>query len=483
MCVNQRYIVNPYTRRSLYVKCGKCPACLQEKAIHRVRRIKNTQSDDLECCLVSLTYSRSCAPYIDRSEAYNFSRGRLPYLNVYRDSEHRRVRIGSGYDFEYRSRPGRVVLDTIPYECQVDFDNTKDLKYENGKIGVCYYPDLQKFMARLRLNLKRIYNYDKTFKAFCCSEYGSKSHRPHMHLLFFYSKGDFEILRSAVVKSWPFSDLSSFPRSVEKCYRGASYVASYVNLGSRFPAFLKAYFKPKHSYSKGFGLGNRHFSLRSILQAFNRGSLSYGVIRSSGTSTTVARLPIPKYVIHRYFPKFKGYSRIAPTALLDNMRRFGNGEIEQLNKSVAPLYYSDDEVHKIAVRLHNAMSRCWSECPDLLSQSFDEYYQLHVNIWNLYNSNLLRFQMEDDSLFLYEKYDNLDTVLAGIDDRFLSEKFRSDKRFYPPGFTRFMLSDNRDPNKFPHNVAKTRLLRMDYYDNIKHRTVTNSVLSSTFDEW
>ena len=101
MCVNQRLITNPYTKRQLYVNCGKCPACLQEKAIHRVRRIKNTETDALDCMMVSLTYTRGTAPYIDRSEAYNFAHARLPYLNVYRDSSFRRVRVDKGYDFEY----------------------------------------------------------------------------------------------------------------------------------------------------------------------------------------------------------------------------------------------------------------------------------------------------------------------------------------------------------------------------------------------
>ena len=40
MCVNQYLTHNIYTGRDLYVKCGKCPACLQEKAAHRLSRIK-----------------------------------------------------------------------------------------------------------------------------------------------------------------------------------------------------------------------------------------------------------------------------------------------------------------------------------------------------------------------------------------------------------------------------------------------------------
>lgn len=473
MCVNQRYIVNPYTKRSLYVKCGKCPACLQEKAIHRVRRIKNTETDALECMMVSLTYARGCAPYIDRSEAYNFAHGRLPYLNVYRDNSFRRVRIGSSYDFEYRPKIGRVVLQQVPFRFQVGFDKTKDLKYEKGKIGVNYYPDVQHFIARMRLNLKRLFKYDGSFKTFCCSEYGSSSHRPHLHLLIFYPKGDFEVLRSAVIKSWPFSNLSNFPRAIEKCFRGASYVASYVNCGSKFPDFLKTYFKPKHSYSKGFGLGNRNFSLRSVLQAFERGSLSYGVLKTNGKTSSFATLPIPKYVIHRYFPLFKGYTRISPPTLFDNMRRLAKGEFDEFNKSIAPLFLSDEECRKSCVRLNNAFARCLAECPDLAPSTFDEYYNLHILVWNMYNSNLLRFQMESDDLFIYEKYDNIEQVHALVDDGRLP---------LPLGFARSMLF-NHDPNKYPHNVEKSIRLNSQFYDNVKHRTVSNAVFSQMSEEW
>ena len=32
MCTNQREITNKYTGHKFYVKCGYCPACLQEDA-------------------------------------------------------------------------------------------------------------------------------------------------------------------------------------------------------------------------------------------------------------------------------------------------------------------------------------------------------------------------------------------------------------------------------------------------------------------
>ena len=53
MCVNQRLDNQSLILSDNYMfNCGKCPACLAEKAIHRVRRIKNTETDALDCMMV-----------------------------------------------------------------------------------------------------------------------------------------------------------------------------------------------------------------------------------------------------------------------------------------------------------------------------------------------------------------------------------------------------------------------------------------------
>ena len=39
MCLNKKYI-NIHNGRELLVNCGHCEACLQEKALNRVNRIK-----------------------------------------------------------------------------------------------------------------------------------------------------------------------------------------------------------------------------------------------------------------------------------------------------------------------------------------------------------------------------------------------------------------------------------------------------------
>ena len=475
MCTHQRLITNIYTHKEFYVKCGKCPACLQEKAAHRVSRIKNTKNDALEVMMVSLTYARGTAPYIDRQEAYDFAHGKIDVLNVYRDSIFRRVRVTSDYQIAYKRTNIKNVLTQIPYLSESTFENCRDLKHEHNKIGVSYYPDLQRFVARLRLNLKRIYSYEKPFKTYSCSEYGAKSKRPHFHMLIFYSKGDFETLRSAIIKSWPFSDLQMWPRAIERCFRGSSYVASYVNSGSSFPSFLKKYFKPKHSYSKGFGMGFSLFGLSSILSMYDRGTLKYGVQRDKFGIPTVVDVPVPAYVVHRYFPKFKGYSRISPTSLSEVMRGVYNFDYVKtkliLDKNC--LYYSPEEFNKFNVMLNNAYQRFKENAPLRYKDiPFVRYADLHQKIWRLHASTVLRLHLENPDIPLNEKYDNLDWI-----------KYKRDNGLpVPHGFEDIDLSVT-SPNDFISTRTNTYRFEKSFHENIKHRSVTNAVLSNQFEEW
>lgn len=478
MCTHQRIITNIYTHKEYYVKCGKCPACLQEKAAHRVRRIKDTQTPGYETMMVGLTYSRHTAPYIDRDEAYLFAHGKLDDLKVYRDCHFRKVRLSSDYKIGYKRIDQKVVLTSVPYQSYSAFNDTKDLAHEFNKIGVCYYPDLQRFIARLRLNLKRHYNYDKPFKTYSCSEYGSKSHRPHFHILFFYSKGDFEVLRNAIIESWPFSDLSLWPRAIEKSYRGASYVASYVNSGSDFPSFIKKYFKPKHSYSKGFGMGNPNFSLPKVLSMYKRGSLSYSVLRNKSGLPSICDVPVPAYVIHRYFPKFKAYSRISPTALHSVMRGIADFDYEQtdavLNRHGQGLYhYSKEEFNKFSVMLNNAFQRFKLSCgSDFDYMDFDNYCDLHCKMWSLHASTVLKLHLINRDIPDNEKYDNLDFIVE-----------RKKRGLFVPEFFEKMIIKETDPNKFSSVVAVTRRFNDSFKDNIKHRKVNNTIMSKQNEEW
>ena len=86
MCLRKRYIKNVYGKMIL-VKCGCCPACLQEKAIARTNRIKNTYNADLYIPLfVTLTYKNEFLPYIKLDELTDCNNFYNTSINVYRDN-------------------------------------------------------------------------------------------------------------------------------------------------------------------------------------------------------------------------------------------------------------------------------------------------------------------------------------------------------------------------------------------------------------
>lgn len=468
----------------MYVKCGHCKACLQEKAAKRVKRIEDTYHPDLDCYMVTLTYSRGTAPYILRSDAEKLSTGSVSSVDIYRDCKKRRVRtIQNGIDhiYRYRTKYDTVVLGSLDYIETPGIDlstfNLKDLKGEPNKIGVCFYKDYQDFIARLRLNLKRIYGYEDKLLLYACSEYGTQSYRPHFHLLVFIKKSGSSFLRDAVITSWPFSNIGRFKRSFERCFKGASYVASYINQSSNFPLFLKIYQKQKHSYSKGFGLANKEYSLDKILQKIRNGYLAYSVAKQVGGYIRVYDVPLPSRVINRYFPKFKTSTRCAPCSLRSYLKRIIKGEFDEVifnndnplfpvvqkSISVDTLYLNNDECKTIHVRLLNAFNRFKEDSPLGFDISLDNYIDSYISAWNVYNSTLLRISMLNPDVPFYEKYDNWDYV------KFMHER----DGFMVVGVDSYDMEV--DPNKYSSVVNNTYLWTCDYNSNIKHKNVANAV--------
>lgn len=72
---------------------------------------------------------------------------------------------------------------------------------------------VQLFMKRLRINLNRYLNYDVNLRFFLCGEYGSRTKRPHYHLLL-----------------WNFPALDSKKRTLSIIEKSWSYVISKRNL-------------------------------------------------------------------------------------------------------------------------------------------------------------------------------------------------------------------------------------------------------------
>lgn len=492
MCINVRYIYNRYIKKDVLVNCGKCEACLQSKADARAARIRNTCcGKELITLFVTLTYSNDYVPYIDVRGMMFGENFNVP---IYRHKTGRFVRFDSGYNIRFSSCTNYLPLD---YIARLKLDKSSFsgrnpnrilplVGRPSHEVGVCYYPDIQKFFKRLRINLQRIYNInDEKFRYFSCSEYGSTTNRPHFHLLLTIPSNFESAYRYCILKSWPYASKDRTLAGIEIARDASGYVASYVNGHRHLPDILKVFeIRSKHSYSKDYGINNPVFSIDSVLSRADRQDMSYYCKRTVKGVQSISHLPLPKYVISRYFPLFKGYSRLS----VDSLRRilFRPEEIQGgTSYSNAIRHTSEflDVNYSENTYIDMYGKKIWSDTHriiTMLNNSFDKYHKLtgknrydyvidYHRVWNAYHSTLLRMSFMDvlSSEDYYQHYDNI-TSGEHIDSL---DIMCSDLNLSLDSFC-------RDPNVNVRRKSSTILLSHRYRFKEKQKKVTSHILSS-----
>lgn len=464
MCINTSLVKNPYTSRFLRVNCGHCPACEQAKAAQRASRIRNNNDGKRIALFFTLTYTNDYVPYVTRQDLED-----LPYtrtLPIRRDTTCRYVRSGHSYRQVCRrqSTPG-AIIDNIDFidddDLPVyDVSNMRHLRYERDKFSICYYPDGQKFIKRLRDFLSRSNDSKVDFSYFLCSEYGGRSHRAHLHGLLFIDPAHEKIVRNCMLKAWPYASRARTRQFIEIARDCASYVSSYVNGHSDFSAILKLKeTRQKHSYSKSFGTVLRDFSLPKILEKVDSGALEYAVSKTVDGFPTVVNVPIPKYVIDRFFPRFKGYSRFAPDTLA-NLLRFP----ASYRLYTKLLRLTDDDIHRFEVRHRHALQTF----QDLTGRTMDDFVYYYQKVWQVRSSNIIRRSLETvrfNSDWL-DFYDNVSAYKTGGCHSPSLDALGFDKSVY-----------NDDPNRLSYRVIQTHRLEDVYYKMSKEKYVTNEIMS------
>lgn len=417
MCTNQRWVRNRYTGEEVFVKCGKCDACLQEKATYRANRIRLNENKGNIALFVTLTYTNECIPYIDKRHPFD-EQGKLILRRDVRLKHSRKEFC----PFEYGNF--RLPLDLETDYSETDFTKLPELNGKPNCVGICYYEDFKNFNKRLRINLQRDFNVTN-FTFYGCSEYGSKSKRPHFHALYFINPKDEEAFRHTIVKSWSFANPLRTAKYIELARNASSYIASYVNKSVDIPTFLqKRGVRQKHSFSLGFGTSHDVFSLPKILEKVDTCTLSY-VVGKSGKHPTLQVLPIPRYIINRYFPKFVGFSRMSTREihqfLLDPYRfgfeyfendkvfekpRCGFDRLTDLgyNKVMKQGNRIIDKLYVTSVRLDNAYKRYH----EITHKSRYDFVIDYVRTWKSYESTCMRLlHANKQKIDYYQFYINL----------------------------------------------------------------------------
>ena len=493
MCTHKKYVTNPYTGERLLVPCGKCAACLQEKANKRTVRIKNHCSDDLTCLFVTLTYRNECVPYIRYTDLincnksydfhhllddeYNF------HLPLFRDCETRWVAKS-----QRDKKTGDIIRDVngnlvkkicrkrsffthqisevvVPFN-DIDLSGqsfTFLRKRNDGAIGIIYYKDVQDYLKRVRITLKRK-NYDFQISFFSCSEYGPSTCRPHFHLLVFVPKGYYEQTKDVLSACWSFDDYHRTRQNISRAKDAAAYVSSYVNCDTIVPDLFKNVRKirPNHSMSKGFGTNKVSFSPTSILEKIRNRNLRYDCARVRNGQLVTDTLLLPKYVISRYFPRFTGFCRLTD----DEVFRVA------LKPSSIGIYakkclLTHEQCRRIYVMLKNKQQLFFQ-----YGISKVDCASAYSHVWNVYRSNILQ-DWYDSIKFTkdyFQAYDNIKDFYCGD----VLSPTLDELMFHLPKNYNY----ETDYNKFDRCVYDSFEKECQYYSAIKTRKVRNDIFTS-----
>ena len=415
MCTNGKYVHNKYIHKSIFVSCGHCDSCIQAKANARAQRIRN-HNDGGTCLFVTLTYDNRFVPYVSSSDLINIQDISSHDVVVKRDFD---VRYYRGNKKVYRCDDVLTSFKASDFK-KYCYD-VPILRKKKDCVGVIYWKDVQNFIKRLRINLFRN-GYENDISYFAVGEYGSGKHatfRPHFHLLLYTGKITLQEIRPFIVQSWPYGDMLRENQRIQQAIDASGYVASYVSKSASLPTICEsAPIRQKHSHSLYFGAGLPCFSLPSLLEKADKQDMSYSREVFKDGKPCLASLPIPKYVINRYFPRFKGDSSLSPAEIRDCLRcpigvwdKFGENPSRITPLIGKEFSYSKEDYRKFIVHLRH----CVDNYITITHKTIDDYVIDYQRVW-FARWNYIYKHSYDDVISYFDFFENINEHIDNLID-------------------------------------------------------------------
>ena len=506
MCIQKVRIKDVgYHRHSRYsyFNCGVCAACRQQNANSKVQKIASHHPDgDFIRYLVTLTYNNDSIPVCSKSDLEKFrnlvssgiptcSTARSTFLlPIYRGLDRKQV-------------IGNILLDDFPVHEALDSIRTVTVNYNkkypdksvlhSDFFSVAFSKDIKLFFNRLRQNMFRGEGRRVPITYYYSPEYGPTTARFHAHFIIWFPKSLSESqVRSYIQKSWPYQAEHRFKKGVEIARSPEHYVASYVNCDASVSPLLLKYFPLRQSHSLHFGFSDDKFALSHILSQFEKGDFgfdSYTV--SSDGNMKKDHFLFSKFLINRYFPKFKGFNRLSKdtlrSVLLDpesNLRFILQPRYDENRKCVTGfepvysytshsgvVYYRSSlvDVYGNTVDFHdkeivytiNRINKCYELFKPLVSDRF-QFADLVIDYIFarqrfLYSDACQSFDYDGcKQIYLFDNLSDLDLSCAPSLSEYISDSS----------------SGHLDPNLNPINLRSHYLYLDQYNKNIKQRQLS-----------
>lgn len=240
------------TRKLVKVPCGKCVNCLKNKQNKLVVRIVTESQNYGSMHFVTLTYKQETLPL---SATFYGSDGKIDFV-----MEHQRILEPSPFLNEMREKIATIPASSSPRYFDFPLSMFQGAYGEGSYFWLRITPSLNRldfrlWLKRCRVEYKRKFGQPlPNFKYLFCGEYGSRSARPHYHVLFLG-------LSSAQVdwmcRQWDlgFTYWKRCNTDTKDKYAVARYVSKYMTKGSFDCESVKSRHaeKPRYAMSKHFG--------------------------------------------------------------------------------------------------------------------------------------------------------------------------------------------------------------------------------------
>lgn len=246
------------------VPCGRCDACLLQKANDWSQRVGAEIENNHYSIFFTLTYDNFYVPKL------------RPYpTNV------------DGV-FEYRSNHP----DNVRYDGKKDVLRTDDISFlynlkryplQHYAVGTdvsyCSKRDVQLWLKLLRKDLYEKFGKYNLFRYYVISEYGPTTFRSHLHGIIFCDEFSVSeaLLRESLYSNWKMCDKALFDEHTHYCDSGCrGYVTEYITGVNRLPVlFREKQIRPFRLASKAPAIGFSIFDKDEISEKISQSSIEY----------------------------------------------------------------------------------------------------------------------------------------------------------------------------------------------------------------
>ena len=324
-CENPKRVRNRYTHDYVIAKCGHCVACEKSRSDRYVSMINNMAEHSKGVYFVTLTFAPEYLPtaHFELSEDQTEFNVTVQHHKLQSVVVSRKPTIEKELrDFPYYEQ----IVQKIEHRNYTSADwhffnigmpSLSDSSFlGKGNFGVLDVRYPQNFLKRLRNLLSYAYPA-LNLKYFLVGEYGTRTFRPHFHLIIFmdYSIRQTE-LQNFVSLSWKYGHCDV--QRVESS--AANYVASYCNSSSSIPRFLQEdVCKPFCRHSNFSAYTFTANETKAVLEELYKDDSPY-VIKA--TSNGLSVLPLQQTLRFFAYPKPSRFDSLSSYEVYDILSEY-----------------------------------------------------------------------------------------------------------------------------------------------------------------